>query len=65
MKDDDDTQYTEQQLKEAVLAERETCARVVEQAGIDGLGTLAAAALIRARGEDPMPLFDDWEGGFK
>jgi hypothetical protein len=32
-------------------AEREECARVVEQAGIDGYGTLAAAAMIRARGE--------------
>jgi hypothetical protein len=29
----------------------EECARVVEQAGIDGYGTLAAAAAIRARGE--------------
>ena len=32
-------------------AERSACAAVVEQAGIDGYGTLAAAALIRARGE--------------
>jgi hypothetical protein len=32
-------------------AEREKCARLVEQAGIDGYGTLAAAAMIRARGE--------------
>jgi hypothetical protein len=31
-------------------AEREECARVVEQAGIDGYGTLAAAILIRERG---------------
>jgi hypothetical protein len=31
-------------------AERESCARVVEQAGIDGYGTLAAAILIRERG---------------
>ena len=30
-------------------AEREQCALVCEQAGIDGYGTLAAAALIRAR----------------
>lgn len=30
--------------------EREQCALAVEQAGIDGLGTLAAAALIRQRG---------------
>jgi hypothetical protein len=30
--------------------EREACASTCEQAGIDGLGTLAAAALIRKRG---------------
>ena len=30
-------------------AEREACATAVEQAGIDGYGTLAAAAMIRAR----------------
>ncbi len=30
--------------------EREECAQVVEQAGIDGYGTLAAALLIRERG---------------
>jgi hypothetical protein len=29
--------------------EREACAKVCEQAGIDGYGTLAAAAMIRAR----------------
>ena len=31
-------------------AEREACAKVVEQAGIDGYGTLAAALLVRERG---------------
>lgn len=31
--------------------EREACAKVCEQAGVDGYGTLAAAAMIRARGE--------------
>ena len=31
-------------------AEREACALVVEQAGIDGYGTLVAALLIRERG---------------
>ena len=35
----------------ATKAEREACAKVCEQAGIDGCGTLAAAAMIRARGE--------------
>ena len=33
-----------------VAEEREACAQAVEQAGIDGYGTLAAAARIRARG---------------
>ena len=32
------------------IAERKACAKVVEQAGIDGYGTLAAALLIRERG---------------
>ena len=31
-------------------AEREACAKVCEQAGIEGYGTLAAAVMIRARG---------------
>lgn len=31
--------------------EREACAKTVEQAGIDGYGTLAAAALIRVRNQ--------------
>ena len=31
--------------------EREECAKVVEQAGIDGYGTLAAAVLVRERGK--------------
>jgi hypothetical protein len=37
-------------VREAVAAEREACARVVEQSGIDGYGTLAAALLVRERG---------------
>ncbi len=32
-------------------AERSACAAVVEQAGVDGYGTLAAAVMIRARAE--------------
>lgn len=31
-------------------AEREACANLVEQAGVDGYGTLVAALLIRERG---------------
>lgn len=49
-----ETELSPQEKKFAELviaAEREACANVVEQAGIDGYGTLAAAAIIRARGE--------------
>jgi hypothetical protein len=35
----------------AIVHERAECAQLVEQAGADGYGTLAAAAMIRARGE--------------
>ena len=35
----------------AIKAEREACALEVEKAGIEGYGTLAAAAAIRARGD--------------
>jgi hypothetical protein len=38
-------------IRKAVEREREACALAAEQAGIDGYGTLAAAAMIRARGE--------------
>lgn len=37
-------------VRKAVAEEREACALVVEQAGIDGYGTLVAALLIRERG---------------
>jgi hypothetical protein len=36
--------------KLVAAAEREACAKVVEQAGFDGYGTLAAALLVRERG---------------
>ncbi len=36
-------------------AEREACAKVFEQAGIDGFGTLAAAINILARGSSEKP----------
>lgn len=37
-------------VERAVQAEREACALIVEQAGADGYGTLAAAAMIRRGG---------------
>lgn len=33
-------------------AEREECAKVVEKAGMDGYGTLAAALMVRERGKN-------------
>ena len=42
--------YIERFAALVAAAEREACARVVEQAGIDGYGTLAAALLVRERG---------------
>lgn len=38
-------------LGRMLATEREACAQTCEQAGIDGYGTLAAAALIRKRSE--------------
>jgi hypothetical protein len=45
--------WTEYERK-IVAAEREACAMTVEQAGIDGFGTLAAAAAIRERKNDAV-----------
>ena len=56
-----------QALEAAVRAEREACAKVCEEdktQAMEWTGTSCPggyfAAAIRARGEDPMPLFDDW-----
>ena len=45
-------------IEAAVEAEREACALAVEQAGIDGYDTLAAAAAIRATGQGWRGLTD-------
>jgi len=38
-----------EKLERLVKSEREACALAVEQAGIEGYGTLAAAAIVRSR----------------
>lgn len=48
----DEGMVTVGHMREQIAAEREACALTCEQAGIDGYGTLAAAALIRKRGEE-------------
>lgn len=40
-----------QSIPDVAAAERESCALLVEQMGIEGYGTLAIAAAIRARGD--------------
>ena len=37
-------------MEAAIKEEREACAQVVEKAGMEGYGTIAAALLIRERG---------------
>ena len=45
-----DAEHLERFANLIAAAEREECAKVVEQAGIDGYGTLAASLLVRERG---------------
>ncbi len=59
MKDDDDTMCYRSELEAAVKAEREACAKVCEAAD-KSTHPADLADAIRARGQDPMPLFDDW-----
>jgi hypothetical protein len=59
MKDDDDTMCYRSELEAAVKAEREACAELCEEDGL--LWGKRYAAAIRSRGQDPMPLFDDWD----
>ena len=47
-----------------IAAEREACAKVADewQLGVDDPRYQKSCAdAIRARGQDPMPLFDDWD----
>ena len=41
-------------VREAIAEEREACALEVEKAGMEGYGTLAAAAAIRARSQNGL-----------
>jgi hypothetical protein len=49
-----------------LAAEREACAELAFDMLVQCEGTdFDVPDAIRARGQDPMPLFDDWPGGFK
>ena len=76
---DDDTPCYRHELEAAVKAEREACEKIqfkLRERYISQNKTAQAeimlltavydyAAAIRARGQDPMPLFDDWGKDWK
>jgi hypothetical protein len=62
-----ETEITERLERFAALdraAEREAVAKMVEDWDSDSADPRDIADAIRARGQDPMPLFDDWPGGW-
>lgn len=68
---DDDTPCYRHELEAAVKAEREACAALVDANAMACTSPISRsllqsnAAAIRARGQDPMPLFDDWGKDWK
>ena len=64
VQDTEITELVERLVELARADEREGCAALCDQLS-DSSRDLRFGAAIRARGQDPMPLFDDWPGGFK
>ena len=68
---DDDTLCYRHELETAVKAEREACAALLDANAMACENPIyrsllqSNAAAIRARGQDPMPLFDDWGKDWK
>lgn len=60
MKDDDDTLCYRSELEAAVKAEREAILKLVRLY----VSNKNLEEAIQARERNPMPLFDDWKGGF-
>lgn len=62
VQDTEITEYIERFAALVAAAEREACAQVAMRVAVNGIETSAA---IRAMGQDPMPLFDDWNKDWK
>ena len=60
MKDDDDTLCYRSELEAAVKAERDAILKLVRLY----VNNQDLEEAIQARERNPMPLFDDWDGGF-